>query len=320
MATDQSQPVIASDGSGGAIIAWQDRRHLSTETDVDIYAAHVLGDGSMDWTVGGVGVCLGAGVQRNPDIVADGAGGAIIAWMDARSDSSTGEDIYAQRLTAGGTAAWAPDGVAVVTATRDQAFPRVTSDGAEGAIVCWDDKRVADGDVNIFAQRLTSAGEVAAGWIPDGDTVCVATGNQIVPLIAPGDVGNAFIAWADARGPLPPSVYVQRMTADGEAGGTVGVSPALLSEVELAVTPNPSRSPVAVRLRLAKPARVAVTVHDIGGRRIRTLVPPQNHGTGQVGLEWDLKNSNGTSVAPGIYWVRAHVGATTLDRRVVVLE
>ncbi len=56
-----------------------------------------------------------------PTIVSDGAGGAIVTWKDHRSGTSY--DIYAQRISAGGTVQWTANGVALCTATGDQSVP-----------------------------------------------------------------------------------------------------------------------------------------------------------------------------------------------------
>ena len=73
------------------------------------------------WTANGVAVCTAAG-QPVPSAVlaSDGAGGAVITWYDDRSGSS--QDIYAQRVDAGGGthAGNGPaNGVAVCTAAAE---------------------------------------------------------------------------------------------------------------------------------------------------------------------------------------------------------
>jgi len=50
------------------------------------------------WTACGIDLASLSGSQFFPAIASDGAGGAIVAWMDARSSGEG--DIYAQRLTA----------------------------------------------------------------------------------------------------------------------------------------------------------------------------------------------------------------------------
>jgi len=55
--SDQVSPEIVSDGSGGAIIAWQDKRSGS----YDIYAQRVNATGALQWSPStGVPVCTAA--------------------------------------------------------------------------------------------------------------------------------------------------------------------------------------------------------------------------------------------------------------------
>jgi len=79
-ADTQNYPAIVSDGSGGVIVAWADRR----SGDWDIYAQHVDGSGASLWTPNGIPVCTASSSQLNPILVSDGAGGAIAAWWDSR--------------------------------------------------------------------------------------------------------------------------------------------------------------------------------------------------------------------------------------------
>src|SRR5689334_7792613 len=81
----------------------------------------------------GAALCTSGGIQSyngapGPAIVSDGAGGAIVTWMDSRS--GTNNDIYAQRVNAAGAAQWTTDGVALCTAANGQYDPTITSDGA----------------------------------------------------------------------------------------------------------------------------------------------------------------------------------------------
>jgi hypothetical protein len=57
----QQNPVIVADGSGGAILAWEDNR----SGNYDIYAQHVLASGEPDaaWPVDGLPVCTAANWQ-----------------------------------------------------------------------------------------------------------------------------------------------------------------------------------------------------------------------------------------------------------------
>jgi len=189
-AGDQEYPTIISDGAGGAIATWYDYRSGS---NYDIYAQRVNASGAVQWTTDGVALCTAAGDQQYPAIVSDGAGGAIVTWEDYRSGSNY--DIYAQRVNASGAVQWTTNGVALCTATGNQGVPKMTSDGAGGAIVTWPDGRNGNGD--IYAQRVNAAGAVL--WTANGVAICTAPGDQRSPTITSDGAGGAIIIWLDYR-------------------------------------------------------------------------------------------------------------------------
>jgi len=53
-AADRINSASTSDGAGGAIIVWQDKRNGS---NFDIYAQRVSGTGNALWTVNGLAIC-----------------------------------------------------------------------------------------------------------------------------------------------------------------------------------------------------------------------------------------------------------------------
>jgi hypothetical protein len=179
-------PQMVSDGSGGAIIVWQDGRTAIAD---HIYAQRIAANGDLVWTADGVAVCTAGTGQNIPHVTSDGAGGAIVTWYDYRNGWA---DIYAQRLNAAGTPLWMVDGVAICNASREQYNPRIASDGAGGAIITWYDYR-SDTNYDIYAQRVSAAGAVL--WTADGVAVCTRTGDQKDPQIVSDGVGGAIIAW-----------------------------------------------------------------------------------------------------------------------------
>ena len=144
-ANDQVFPTIASDGTAGAIVTWYDGRGGVN----DIFAQRVGALGNPLWTSDGVPICVASGDQRNPAIVSDGTGGAIVTWEDNRYSNF---DIYAQRVNAAGAAQWATDGMAACSASNTQNGVRLVSDGSGGAIVAWVDGR--SGASDVYAQRM----------------------------------------------------------------------------------------------------------------------------------------------------------------------
>jgi len=203
-AQNQTAPVIAPDDLGGAIIAWEDYRSGST---LDIYAQRITSGGSPAWTANGVPLCDATGHQEEPDITADGAGGAIVAWQDNR-----GMDIYAQRVNASGVVQWADDGVQVSTTAGLQYFPTVVADGNFGAYVGWEDHTDAS-DWDLGAQHLDGSG--AKQW-PDDLAVCATWGHQSGLVMVPSGPDGVVFVWLDARrGPQQEDVYAQRIYGPG---------------------------------------------------------------------------------------------------------
>jgi len=149
---DQRAPQIIPDGSGGAIITWEDPR--SGTTNYNIYAQRVNSGGTVQWTTNGVAICTASGDQRFPQIIPDGSGGAIITWYDYRSGPNN--DIYAQRVDSEGAVQWAGNGVAICTASGDQYRPQIIPDGSGGAIITWQDHRSGSANPDIYARRVNS--------------------------------------------------------------------------------------------------------------------------------------------------------------------
>ena len=205
---------IASDGAGGAIVAWDDYRGSPDQ----IYAQHVQASGAVDpsWPVDGRALCATFASQRAPTIVSDGAGGALIAWVDYRN---VGNDVYAQHVLATGVVdpAWPADGHNLGGAPYDQKGPTAERDGAGGALVTWWDDRTNSGRGHIYVQHVLPSG-VDPAWPVNGLPVCIDPSGQDTPTIAGDGAGGAIITWRDGRGITAPDIFAQRVTQDGYLG------------------------------------------------------------------------------------------------------
>jgi hypothetical protein len=203
--SDQELPEAVTDGAGGSIVVWRDLRN----GNFDVFAQRMSTAGAPLWTVNGVAVCTQLGDQDYPQIVSDGAGGAIIVWQDSRSGTA---DIYAQRLNALGAPQWTADGIGVCTVAGVQELPRIGSDGAGGAIIAWRDLR-SGLNIDLMAQRLNSAG--TALWTAGGVVVSTAGGGPATPRIVASAGGGGILVWDDIRtGDF--NIFAQRL--EGVAG------------------------------------------------------------------------------------------------------
>ena len=220
---------IASDGADGAIVTWQDFRFRR----VNIFAMHVLASGDLDprWPFDGqalladsAAIASADGGQILPLIVADGAGGAIVAWQDLRTDANE-IDLFAQHILSSGTVdpAWPANGRALVAAVGVQNELALIADGSGngrgatgGAIATWMDNRPGVGKEDVFAQHVLASGIVDPAWPANGLAVGATTGRQEFPALVSDGAGGAIIAWDDGRDPATSDdVYAQHVLSSG---------------------------------------------------------------------------------------------------------
>ncbi|HMA47396.1 MAG TPA: FlgD immunoglobulin-like domain containing protein [Frankiaceae bacterium] len=273
----------------------------------------------------GRALCTAANDQTNPILVADGAGGAFVAWKDPRPGTSP-PDIYLQRVAGSGAlaAGWpsAATALGACTAAGTQQSPAMIRDGGapgeagSGVILAWQDLR--GGTADIYAVRIGGDGSVAPGWTADGTPVCSASGTQGAPAMVDDAAGGAIVVWSDGRA-TPSAIYAQRIGPDGAVAPTTGVAgrpaPGTLG---VALRPNPTRGGALARLALPAPARVTAEVLDPAGRRVRLLCAGRELPAGETTLAWDGCDMTGARAAAGLYFVRVMAGGTTVTRRLAV--
>jgi len=213
----QESPVLASDGSGGIIVAWQDGR----SGGYDIYAQALNAAGATRWPVSGVPICTATGTQVLQVATDDGAGGAIVAWRDQRGADT---DIYAQRVDNGGTTLWLANGAAVCDTIGTQSDVRILSDQQGGAFMIWRDRRSGTNS-DLYAQRVNPSGTML--WTKNGVVVTAAANDQLSPAVVNDGRFGIIATWHDARNGLDYDIFAQRIRPNGAAAWTangVGVS------------------------------------------------------------------------------------------------
>jgi hypothetical protein len=148
--------------------------------------------------------------------VADGAGGAIVAWTDSRGGATS--DIYAQHVFASGVVdgSWPLDGRGICAATGSQSDPHLVADSFGGAFLTWHDLRSGPGS-DLYAQHVLAAGTLDVLWPVDGRALSLASNNQESPRIVADGAGGVIVSWQDMRtGAL--DVHAQRVGRHGYLG------------------------------------------------------------------------------------------------------
>src|SRR5262249_27476308 len=165
-------------------------------------------------------------------IAADGAGGAVISWLDQRASAF---EVYAQRVGPTGGPQWTADGIPVGTSTSAN-VPRICATSTGGAIVAWSEFHAS---YELYAQRLDLGGNKL--WGASGAVVCNAPLTQTLGMLSPDGVGGTVLVWDDRRnGNTNRDIYAQRLGPEGTSPTGVGRTPAATALRILPAVPHPS--------------------------------------------------------------------------------
>ncbi|MHA1385715.1 MAG: hypothetical protein ACTSR3_18340, partial [Candidatus Helarchaeota archaeon] len=288
----QYDPQMCSDGSGGAIIIWSDRR---VDPNYDVYAQRFDSSGNMLWAPNGTPICTELDTMISieaPSIVSDNSGGAIIIWDDSRTGAIL--YVYAQKINSSGNIQWTANGTRVSGSAGHAKRPELCSDGLGGAIITWDDSRGSSSD--IYVQYINSSGNLQ--WGTSGLAVCTATDHQIRPEICSDGMGGAIIAWEDLRGPNY-DIYVQWVNSTGnikwEPNGSA-VCTASSDQKYLTIDSDGQGGAIIVW-----PDYRSGSDSDIYAQKVRDIEPPStNHPSdvitqpsGSETIDWVLQDQTG---------------------------
>lgn len=133
-------------------------------------------------------------------------------------------------------------------------------------------------------------------------------GAPSMPTTAPCCAGRR--AWVGDAEPAQPG-------SDGRRRPPLPTAPGLST---LALAPNPANPSARVTFRLASPGPVAVTIHDLRGRRV-WQDGPRPHSAGTVTVTWPGCDSRGRPLPSGAYLVRLRNDAgAELSGRLTLLK
>jgi sugar lactone lactonase YvrE len=166
--------------------------------------------------------------------------------------------------------------------------------GARRKVVGYPFPGNSDGDVSVATLTLPNG----IGFSPDGTKIYV---------------NSKFSPVGQNLNP----VYVREIDVSG-----VVDAPDLEEQADrlgLRTWPSPARTETRVEYVLPRPGLVSLTIHDVAGRRVRTL---ENgfQGAGRHALTWDRVSDGGEPVAAGIYFYSLESGDRRVQERVILLR
>ncbi|MFC1909199.1 hypothetical protein ACFLXD_05025 [Chloroflexota bacterium] len=96
--------------------------------DTDIYAQRVDSSGNILWPEDSITVCSNDGYEHRLQIIDDGSGGAIIAWIDCSK-------VFIQRIDNSGSIMWDTNGIDMGGVRDTLQKLQIVSDESGGAII-----------------------------------------------------------------------------------------------------------------------------------------------------------------------------------------
>ncbi|HUV35406.1 MAG TPA: T9SS type A sorting domain-containing protein [Patescibacteria group bacterium] len=339
----QEQPTIASDGDGGAIIAWCDTRNAGW----DIYAQRIDAAGDRMWPDAGVAICAtpsyNAGHQK---VLPDSSGGAVIVY------TINYDNIYSQKVDSSGNIAWADCGygmgVPICKANVNQGTFNIISDDGDGAYVGWSDER--DGYADVYATRIGTDGPMTdvllRGYSVDYEEsrilvrwtlahVIDARSFLVYRLEENDDAHHEASILSDIQqeenrytvideDPAYGSVYRYRVEiSDGDGRRELFTTDAIaMPRFALHLEqnhPNPFNPSTVIRYSLPERQHVRMSIFDVSGKRVARLVDREETG-GHHAVEWNGLDEEGSAVASGIYFYTITAGKRTMARKMILLR
>lgn len=302
---DQLRPAVAFDGNNYFVV-WNDYRNGSA---YDIYGARVSPAGVV-LDASGIAVSTATGAQEYPAIAHDGMN-YLVVWQDRRGGPYA--DIYAARVAGDGTVIDAA-GIAVSTATYDQAYPAVTFEGSY-YLVAWQDSRRATRP-DVFGARVGTDGAVldATGFV-----ISAASYSQLAPAVSAGIPGQVLAAYSSfTHAPLYGS---NRIWANFYGAASDVPLPDTEPDALLLarISPNPFSGSTVVRFCLAEKQAVTINVYDVRGQLVAGVFDGVR-GAGSHEVVWNGTGPDGAEPAPGIYFCRVGAGDRTLTSKMILLD
>ncbi len=187
---------VAADSS--IILSWTN----DIRNDKNIFVQKYNRTGKALWNEIGIPVIKIKGEQFGQRIISDEKGGAELAWIDRRSDSTLA-DIYAQRISTNGKLLWDTTGIAVANNYNSLKSYLTIVQGSQGScLAVFKNSRKVNND--IYAQKLFNTGTYVS---------------QIVGFDALLNNDTVKVSWYSANEMGKTTYYIERTVQSDTSNG-----------------------------------------------------------------------------------------------------
>jgi hypothetical protein len=129
--------------------------------------------------------------------------------------------------------------------------------------------------------------------------------------------GDTSSSWFLGNVVWIPDLPAEPGRGDGGQGAAV-LDPLLVTEL-YAAAPNPVTRQTRICYQVGTSGRVALQVHDLSGRVVRTLVSAFQE-SGRYALTWDRRDDKGQPAAEGVYFMRLESPGVLRIRKIVLAQ
>jgi len=84
--------------------------------------------------------------------------------------------------------------------------------------------------------------------------------------------------------------------------------------------PNPFNPETQIRFSMGAQENVSLTIYDIMGRRVRSLINGESYSSGFHVINWDGRDNAGQKVASGMYIYRIKAGDFIADKKMLLVK
>jgi len=217
----ETEPQLASDGAGGALMVYQWNQNIRAMR----YSNGAFGNPFV--------ITSTAGLEAHPTVAHSSGGNYLVAWENG---DSPGQDIFARLVAPAGTpppaftVSDAPQGLSQLTA----------SFGGGNYLLIW--RRAGD----VWGTRISTAGAVLDSTDGVGGIAVSATPNRQVDPSLACTASQCLLAWGDERDTTDPSnpaydLVAQRLDFNlAPVGGEITIGNFLRNQNEPSVTTGPN--------------------------------------------------------------------------------
>jgi hypothetical protein len=185
-------------------------------------------------------------------------------------------------------------------------------------------------EVQSHGSPWTGNPDVSA-WIDSGSPIPGGQGsrgpfNQVVSGLE-SDVRYHFRLRFESESPyFPRTPWISLVgnaptEMDCRTSGTSSSTPELASEISRVrfdrIVPNPVASAATIRFAIPEPDHVRLTVHDVTGRRVATLLDAELT-AGVHTIDWNAMSDEDKRLAPGVYFGRLVAGDERTSTQIVI--